>query len=53
MFTFWYIDMPNITAGYKKFSDLMLFLGIFMLEASQLHQTFTDCVLRQKCRNER
>ena len=25
-----YINMPNVTAGYGRFSDIMCFLGILM-----------------------
>ena len=53
MYTFLYVNMPNGTAGYGRFSDSIAFLGIFiyyyMFETLQLHQFFTNCVLRQKC----
>ena len=29
MYTFWYINMPNVTAGYVRFSDLIASFGIF------------------------
>ena len=25
MYTFWYVNMPNVTAGYEGFSDIMVF----------------------------
>ena len=40
--------MPNVTAEYEMFSDLIAFLGIFkyfyMFENLYLHQTLTECV---------
>ena len=32
MYTFWYDNMPNVTAGYGRFSDLIeLFFGNFLI----------------------
>ena len=49
--------MLNVTAGYGKFSDSIAFLRIiiyyYMFETLYLHQTFTNCVLGQKCRDEK
>ena len=30
MYKFWYVNMPNVTAGYGRFSDSIAFLGIFI-----------------------
>ena len=35
--------MPDVTAGYERLSDLNEF------ETLNLHQTFENCELRQKC----
>ena len=58
IYTFWNVNIPNVPAGYGRFSDLTaFFLGIFiyyyMFEALKLHRTFKNCVLRQKCRYEK
>ena len=29
MYTFWYVIMPNVTADYERFSELMGFFGAF------------------------
>ena len=46
--------MINVTAGYGRFSNSTGFLGIsiyYLLHVCklQIHQTFKNCVLRQKC----
>ena len=30
MHTFWYVHMPNVTAGYGMFSDSLFLFGIFI-----------------------
>ena len=59
--------MPNVTAGYIRFSDLVVFLRIFILwvsyvysnmyyymfETLVLRQIYTNYVLRQKCRDKK
>ena len=29
MYTFWFVNLPNMTAGYGRFSDLIVFFGEF------------------------
>ena len=29
MYTFWYVNKPNVHTGYRRFSDLIAFLGNF------------------------
>ena len=41
MYTFWYVNMTNVTTSYERLSDLMRFWG---QKTIQLHQTFTNCV---------
>ena len=43
--------MSNVSAGYGRFSDLIAFLGIFI--HYNMFKSFTDCVLRHKCRGEK
>ena len=49
--------MPNVTACYGWFSDLIAFFWDFSCtitcEMLQLHQTFTSCKLKQKCRDKK
>ena len=51
IYTFLYVDMLDVTAGYGRLSDLIAFFRIFIyyyyykFETLYLHQTFTDYVL--------
>ena len=29
MYTFWYVNMPNVTVGYRRFSDSIAFFWEF------------------------
>ena len=42
---FWYDDMPDVTPGYERFSDLIVFFRLFMSEALFLLQIFKNCLL--------
>ena len=37
MCTFWFICIPNVTAGYGRFSDLIAFFGHFYIFLHVLH----------------
>ena len=54
--TIWYIDMPDVTTGYGKLSDLNVFVWDFLILLhiwNPLHQTFTNWVLRHESRDEK
>ena len=58
IYTFWYVNMPNVTEDYGRLSDLIsvfweFFIYFNMFETVLLHQTITSCMLRQKCGNEK
>ena len=45
---FQHINISNVTAGYGRFSDLIRFLRFLITcfkSYTELHQTFTNCVL--------
>ena len=50
--------MPNVTAGYRGFSDSIAFFGKFYIYIyhdmfETVHQNFTNCVLRLKFIDEK
>ena len=56
MYTIWYVDIPDMTTGYGRFFEfrfLWIFIYYYMFETLYLHQTFTSCVLRQNCKDEK
>ena len=50
IYTFWYINLPNVTAGYGRFSDLISFFGNFNI-LLQIWNAITSPNLYKWCDN--